>query len=330
VAVNSGTSALHIACLAAGISPGDEVITSPITFVASSNCVLYCGGKPIFADIEEETANIDFQEIKKKISKNTKAIIPVHFAGNPCRMEEIKSIAEDNKLLIIEDASHALGAEYKDSKIGSGKYSDMTILSFHAVKHITTGEGGMVLTNNEDIHEKLIFYRSHGITRDPKFMKKQTEDWYYEMHQLGFNYRLTDIQSALGISQLKKIDRFVARRRAIAQKYNEVFTPATGIRVLEETKSAKSSYHLYVILVNNRKLVYDRLFAANITVNVHYIPVYWQPLYKKLGYKAGECPNAERYYARCISIPMYPKINNQEIKYVIQQVKNSVKGDTDG
>ncbi|MEA3493466.1 MAG: UDP-4-amino-4,6-dideoxy-N-acetyl-beta-L-altrosamine transaminase [Candidatus Margulisiibacteriota bacterium] len=324
VAVNSGTSALHIATLAAGISEGDEVITSPITFTASSNSVLYCGGKPVFADVEEDTINIDPKEIKAKVNAKTKAIIPVHFAGNPCRMEEISSIAKENNLTLIEDAAHAIGAEYKGIKIGSCQYSDMTILSFHAVKHITTGEGGMVLTNDPELRDKLIFHRSHGITRNEKYMKTNPGAWYYEMHELGYNYRLTDIQSALGISQLKKLDKFVVRRKEIAEIYNQAFSGSDKVRCLAETKDGKSSWHLYVIEIDERKRIFEALREKNIIVNVHYIPVYKQPYYQRSGYKDVVCPNAEAYYKRAMSIPMYPKMSDEEQKYVIELIKELV------
>ncbi len=332
VAVNSGTSALHIACLAAGISAGDEVITSANTFVATSNSVLYCGGKPVFADIEEQTAIIDPEEIKKKITPRTKAIIPVHFAGHPADMEEIYEIAKEKKLKIIEDAAHALGAKYRLRsgkewvKIGSCRHSDMTSLSFHPVKHITTGEGGMVLTNDEELYEKLIFFRSHGITRNPKYMKKSDGPWYYEMHELGFNYRLTDMQCALGLSQLKKLDMFINRRKEIAGEYDKVFSKIKEISFLKEKDGFISSRHLYPILVENRHKVFDFLRTkANITVNVHYMPVYLQPFYQRLGYQRGECPKAEKYYNSSVSIPMYPKLSDEEVTYVIRMVKEAVK-----
>jgi perosamine synthetase len=325
VAVNSGTSALHIACLAAGISQGDEIITSPITFVASANCALYCGGRPVFADVQPGTINIDPDDVRKKITPRTKALIPVHFAGNPCEIEKISAIAKENDLLVIEDAAHALGADYKGSKVGSGKFSDMTILSFHPVKHITTGEGGMVLTNDEELYEKLKFFRSHGITRDPRYMKKSDGIWYYEMHELGCNYRITDIQSALGSNQLKKIDRFVARRREIAEKYDREFAAMPGVEVLKQTAGAASSHHLYVVMVDERKRVYDALRDANITVNVHYVPVYTQPYYQKLGYGSVSCPEAEKYYSRCISIPMFPKLSDEDQDFVIARVREQVR-----
>jgi len=327
VAVNSGTSALHIASLAAGISPGDEVITSPITFVASANCALYCGAKPVFADVQDNTINLNPQEIRKKITLKTKAIIPVHFAGNPCEMEEISQIATENNLFVIEDAAHALGADYKGSKIGSCQYSDMTTLSFHAVKHITTGEGGAILTNNDELYEKLKLYRSHGITRDERYLKKSDGTWYYEMHNLGFNYRITDLQSALGISQLKKQDQFLSRRLEIAEVYNQAFCNLKGIKLLEQTTGAQAAWHLYVIQVADRKRIFNHLREKDIIVNVHYIPVYRQPYYQKLGYDGSACPVAEDYYERAISIPMFPKMTDEEVEYVVSLIKEITNGE---
>ena len=223
VVVSSGTAALHIACLAAGIKEGDEVITSRITFAASANCILYCKGKPVFADIQEDTVNIAPEEIKKKITKKTKAIIPVHFAGHPCELDTISAIARNYKLLMIEDAAHALGASYKGKKIGCCKHSDMATLSFHPIKSITTGEGGAVLTNRKDLYERLRIFKNHGITKDRSIMHSLDGPWYYEMQELGYNYRITDFQCVLGISQLKKIDQFIQKRREIVQRYNEAF-----------------------------------------------------------------------------------------------------------
>ena len=333
VALNSGTSALHIACLAAGVSAGDEVITSANTFVASANCVLYCGGKPVFADIEADTALIDPIDIRRKITNKTKAIIPVHFAGQPADMEEISKIAEENNLIIIEDAAHAIGAKYRLKngqdwiKVGSCSHSDMTILSFHAVKQITTGEGGMVLTNDHNLYEKLVFFRSHGITRNIKYMKETEGPWYYEMHELGFNYRLTDIQCALGTNQLKKLDKFIVRRKEIAKMYDEAFAEIEQVDFIKEKEGFDSSRHLYVILVENRKIVFNWLIAeTNVGINVHYIPVYFHPYYRRLGYKRGLCPIAEEYYSRAISIPMFPKLTNDEVEYVIGKIKKVIAG----
>lgn len=333
VAVNSGTSALHIACLAAGVGGGDEVVTSANTFVASANCVLYCGGKPVFADIEADTACIDPKDIKKKITDKTKAIIPVHFAGQPADMEEIHKIAKEKNLVVIEDAAHAIGAKYrlKNSqdwiKVGSCFHSDMTILSFHPVKHITTGEGGMVLTNNHDLYEKLVFFRSHGITRNKKYMKETEGLWYYEMHELGFNYRITDIQCSLGLSQLKKLDRFITKRKEIAKIYDKAFSEIDQLGYIKERDGFDSSRHLYVILTEDRKNVFNWLIAeANMLVNVHYIPVYFHPYYRRLGYKRGLCPVAENYYSRAISIPMFPKLTINEAEYVAAKIKQVVLG----
>jgi len=336
VAVNSGTSALHITCLAAGIKIGDEVITSAITFAASANCVLYCGGKPIFADIDPETALIDPADIRKKITKKTKAIIPVHFAGHPADMYEISKIARENNLIVIEDAAHALGARYKLRnsndwiKIGSCTHSDMTIFSFHAVKQLTTGEGGIVLTNSEVLYKKLLMFRSHGITRDSSLFTTHnsqfTGPWYYEMQELGYNYRLTDIQCALGLSQLKKLDEFITRRKEIANIYDEAFSKMENVDYIREKQGFDSSRHLYVILVNNRKEVFNFLRKeSKIMVNVHYIPVYQHPYYQNLGYKRGLCPGAEKYYSHAISIPMFPKLTNDEVYYVIERIAEAVK-----
>lgn len=326
VAVSSGTAALHISCLAASIKRGDEVITSPITFVASANSILYCGGKPVFADIQKDTVNIDPEEIKKKINPNTRAIIPVHFAGHPCDLEEIKEIAEKHNLLIIEDASHALGAEYKKSKIGSCKYSDMTVFSFHPVKHITTGEGGVVLTNQKNLYESLLLFRNHGITKDKKKMTKFNGPWYYEMQTLGFNYRITDFQCALGISQLKKLDKYITRRRKLVSIYNKELSKIDKIILPVEKPYVKSSWHIYYIRLKDaskRRLIFEELQKSNIGVQVHYIPVHLQPYYQKnFGFKSGDYPEAEDYYRSTITLPLYPKMINSEIQYVINILKS--------
>lgn len=325
VAVANGTAALHVACLAAGLTEGDEVITTPITFAASANCALYCGATPVFADIEADTYNIDPVEIEKKITERTKAIIAVHFTGQPCKMDEIHAIAKKHNLLVIEDAAHALGADYKGKKIGS--ISDMTTFSFHPVKHITTGEGGMITTNSKELYERLILFRSHGITRNEEMLTKNEGGWYYEQLDLGYNYRITDIQCALGISQMKKLDRFVARRREIAARYDKAFAEVEQIITPKQEEGCNNSWHLYVIQVigQERKEVFDQLRAKNIGVNVHYIPVYKHPYYQQNGYSEVCCKNGEQYYERAISLPMYPLLSDEEQDYVIETVKEIVE-----
>lgn len=329
VAISNGTAALHAACYAAGISDGDEVITTPITFAASANAVLYCGGRPIFADIDEITYNIDPEEIKKKITPKTKAIIPVHYTGQACDMDKILEIAQKNKLIVIEDAAHALGAEYCSRKIGS--IAHMTTFSFHPVKHITTGEGGMITTNDEELYRKLLLFRAHGITRQKNLLHKKHEgSWYYEQLELGYNYRMTDIQSALGISQLKKIEQNVDRRREIAERYNDAFRTADGVVIPFQADYQLSSWHLYVILLDNkllkgkRKEIFNALREAGVGVNVHYIPVYYFPYYEQLGYMKGLCPNAEAFYENAITLPLYPQMDDEEIEYVIEYVIKTI------
>ena len=324
VAIANGTAALHAACFAAGIGVGDEVITTPITFAASANCVLYCGAKPVFADVKADTYNIDPADIQRKITDKTKAIIAVHFTGQPCEMDEIHAIAKKHNLIVIEDAAHALGADYKGKKIGS--VSDMTTFSFHPVKHITTGEGGMIVTNDAKLYERLVLFRSHGITRDEKLMEKNEGGWYYQQLELGYNYRITDIQCALGVSQMKKLDKFVAKRRELVARYNEAFETVDGIICPKQVDGCHNSYHLYVIQVPNgrRKEIFDKLREAGIGVNVHYIPVYKHPYYQKNGYQDVHCPNAEAVYENFISLPLYYGLSFEEQDYVIEMVKKFV------
>jgi len=328
IAVNSGTAALHTACFAAGISKGEKVITTPLTFVASANCVIYQGGTPVFADIREDTLNIDPEEIKKKITSDTRALIPVDFTGLPADLEETLQIARKNNLVVIEDASHALGATYQGIKIGS--ISDMTIFSFHPVKHITTGEGGMITTNNKEYYERLKLFRTHGITKEKDKLLNYDGPWYYEMQELGYNYRLTDFQCALGISQLRKLDKFIRRRREIASYYNEEFKNIEEIFLPAEDKNVKSVWHIYVIRLKldklkvSRREIFEALRAENIGVQVHYIPVYWHPYYQKLGYKKGLCPNAEKYYEEAITLPIFPAMTDKDVKDVINAVKKVV------
>lgn len=313
VAVSSATAALHIAMLAIDINQGDEVITSPITFLASSNCVLYAGGTVKFADIEADTANINPEEIKKQLNPKTKAIIPVHFAGQSCDMKEISKIAKENNLFIVEDAAHAIGSDYKETKVGSCKYSDMTVFSFHPVKTITTGEGGAITTNNEELYQKLLHLRSHGMHKEGKMAK----NWEYEMRELGYNYRLTDIQAALGITQLNKLDKFKKRRREIVDYYNKNL----GLSHLDEKEFSNACFHLYPILVDNREEFYLKAKKAGLNLQVHYIPVHTQPYYMSLGFKDGDYPNAETYYKKCVSLPLYPSLTNKDLKEIVKRIK---------
>lgn len=330
VAVNSGTAALHAACFAAQIEKGNEAITTPITFAASANCVLYQGGTPVFADIDADTLNINPEEIKKKITKKTKALIPVDFTGRPVDLEKILQIARKNNLIVIEDASHALGATYKGRKIGS--ISDMTIFSFHPVKHITTGEGGMVTTNNKEYYERLKLFRTHGITKDKDKLLNYDGPWYYEMQELGYNYRLTDFQCTLGLSQLKKIDRIIQRRREIVQKYNYEFKDMPEIKIPENNPfDSNPAWHIYMIQLNlerikvGRRETFEALREENIGVNVHYIPVHFQPYYqKRFGYHKGDFPKAENYYSRAITLPIFPKMTEKDINDVVKAVKKVI------
>ncbi|MFA5903079.1 MAG: UDP-4-amino-4,6-dideoxy-N-acetyl-beta-L-altrosamine transaminase [Desulfobacula sp.] len=350
VSCNSGTSALHMACLAAGVGPGDEVITSPITFVASANCALYCRATPVFADIDPRTYNISATEIEKKITGKTRAVIPVHFAGQSCDMEGIQEVVRSaekkfgKKIFIIEDACHALGSIYKNTKVGSCIYADMAVMSFHPVKHITTAEGGAVFTKDISLFKKLKLLRSHGITSDPEeFLNKdiafqhnapkERNPWYYEQIDLGFNYRITDIQCALGLSQIRKIDDFKMRRRAIVNMYNDLFKDNELIHIPHEVEKNSSNFHLYILLFDFKKLALDRaqlmlkLRERNIQTQVHYIPVHLQSFYRKTyGYGWGDYPNAEWYYEKCLSIPLFPAMTDEDVKRVFDEI-NSLTSD---
>jgi perosamine synthetase len=353
VAVNSGTSALHIACVASTVEEGDEVITSPITFVASANCAVYCGAKPVFGDIDPKTFNIEPKEIQEKITEQTKAVIPVHFAGQSCDLESIQGIVKrreeefNSKIFIIEDASHALGSIYKNKRIGSSIYSDMTAMSFHPVKHITTAEGGVIFTNDEGLHEKLKIARSHGITSDPgEFVFRDlafqpsadsyeplVNPWYYEQVDLGYNYRITDIQCALGISQLKKLEKFRKRRREIVNRYNEAFGSIEFIHIPFESRDCDSNFHLYVLLIDFEKIGIPRAQFMNelrergLQTQVHYIPVHTQPYYQnRFGTKWGDCPNAEEYYQKCLSIPLFPAMTESDVERIINEITQLVRG----
>lgn len=357
VCVNSGTSALHMACLAAGVCPGDEVITSPITFVASANCAVHCGARPVFADIDPDTYNVSPREIEKKVTMRTKAVIPVHLAGQSCDMANIRKAVEkaekkyNHKIFIIEDACHALGSVYKDKKVGSCAYSDMTVMSFHPVKHITTGEGGVVLTNDKGLLKKLRLSRSHGITSDPEdFINRdlayqsgntkvppQVNPWYYEQIALGFNYRITDIQCALGLSQLRKLHQFRKRRREIVEKYNIAFRDMEFIRIPTEAKGCNSNFHLYVLRLDFEKIGTSRAESMNvlkdcgIQTHVHYIPVYLHSYYRShFGTDIGDCPNAEQYYKECLSIPLHPGMADSDVEKVVSEIRKIIVSATSG
>jgi dTDP-4-amino-4,6-dideoxygalactose transaminase len=326
VSVNSGTAALHISTSAIDINPGDEVISTPLTFVASVNCVVYRGGTPIFADIKKDTYNIDPNEIKKKITPKTKAIIPVHFAGQPCDMEEIIEIADENNLFIIEDAAHAVDAEYKGKKIGN--ISNLTCFSFHPVKNITTAEGGMVTTNDESLYEKLLMFRTHGITRDAEKRFGKSGDYKYDMQYLGFRYNLSELHAALGIHQIEKLQSFQNRRREIVEIYYKELQSLEEITLPFQKKDIKNSWHLYVIQLNTEKLKVDRdhIFNAlreeNIGVNVHYIPVHYHSFYQKyFGLKKGILPNVEWLFPRLLTIPLFPKMSEDDVNDVISALK---------
>ena len=322
VAISNGTSALHAACFAAGIGSGDEVITTPLTFAASANCVLYCGGTPVFADVDPRTYNIDPEDIRRKITDRTKAIIAVHLAGQPCDMDAIHSIAREHGLIVIEDGAHALGSVYKGKKVGS--LSDMTTFSFHPVKPITTGEGGMIVTDNEEFYKKMVLFRSHGITRDDSMMTRNDGPWFYQQFDLGYNYRITDIQCALGCSQMKKLDRFLARRKELVARYNEAFADCSNIVTPYQLQDTESGWHLYIVQVKNcdRKQVFEALREKGIGVNVHYIPVYMHPYYQEHGYKDVHCANAEEIYSHIISLPLYPGLTDEQQDYVIDTLKS--------
>ena len=324
VAVSNGTAALHAACYASGIGPGDEVVTTPLTFAASANCVLYCGGKPVFADVNEKTYNIDPEDIQRKITEKTKAIIAVHLAGQPCDMDAIHAIAKEYHLIVIEDGAHALGSEYKGKKIGS--VSDMTTFSFHPVKPVTTGEGGMIVTDNKELYQRLRLFRSHGITRDGELMTQKDGPWFYQQLELGYNYRITDIQCALGCSQMKKLEYFIARRQELAKRYNEAFANCSDIVIPYQMPGTVSGWHLYIIQVknHNRREIFDKLRADGIGVNVHYIPVYMHPYYQEHGFKNVHCPVAEEIYSNMISLPLYPGLTDEQQEFVIRKVKESV------
>lgn len=326
---NSATSALHLACLALGVSPGDEVWTVPNTFVASANCALYCGAKVNFVDIDPKTANISIHSLEQKLqaaakrSQLPKVVIPVHLSGESCDMLEIKKLADKYRFKIVEDASHAIGGKYLNESVGSCNYSDITVFSFHPVKIVTCGEGGAALTNCPLLDQRMKLLRSHGITRDKKLMEYPSDDeWYYEQVALGYNYRMTDIHAALGLSQLGRLQEYIDKRHEIAFRYDQKFN---GVNLQKPYRNPlnKSALHLYVIQVEatQHKRIFHKLRENNIGVNLHYIPVHTQPYYQKLGFAWGDFPNSEEYYKKAISLPIFPTLTENEQSYVIETVK---------
>ncbi|HDO1323777.1 UDP-4-amino-4,6-dideoxy-N-acetyl-beta-L-altrosamine transaminase [Aeromonas veronii] len=331
VAVNSGTAALHIACLALGVGPGDWVWTSPISFVASANCALYCGAQVDFVDIEPDTGNMCAVELEKKLiaakaeGKLPKVVIPVHFAGLPCDMKEIHRLGQEYGFRIIEDACHALGARYHDEPTGNGRYSDITVFSFHPVKIITTGEGGMAMTNDPALAKTMRMLRSHGITREPEdFINEPDGPWYYEQQMLGFNYRMTDIQAALGLSQMARLEEFLTKRRAIAAYYQTKLSHSMS-EVLKNRTDRQSAWHLFVVIVKNpiRKEIFTRLHQAGIIANVHYIPIHHQPYYKR-AYNASK-QQSKHFYNCCITIPLYPDMQHDQAVFIITKLLKTLK-----
>lgn len=336
VAVNSATSALHIACRALGVGNGDVVWTSPISFVASSNCALYCGANIDFVDINPKTYNLSVEKLEQKLieadkqDRLPKVVIPVHLTGQSCEMEQIHSLSKKYGFKIIEDASHAIGGRYQDRPVGCCQYSDITVFSFHPVKIITTAEGGMALTNDKDLADKLSLLRSHGIARDPALMQNNDHGpWYYEQIDLGFNYRLTDLQAALGLSQLERLDEYVSQRHELSKRYNIALENLPLILPWQHPETY-SGLHLYVICLKLDEInktyreVFEELRTKGIGVNLHYIPIHTQPFYQALGFKWGDYPEAEKYYGEAISLPMFPILKEQEFNAVIESVKQII------
>ncbi len=330
VACSNGTAALHMACMAAGIGAGDEVITTPITFAASANCALYCGARPVFVDIDEETYNIDPQSVAEKVNGKTKAVVAVDFTGQSVELDELLAVCREKGLVLIEDGAHVIGTKYKGR--ANGSIADMTTFSFHPVKTVTGGEGGAVLTNNEEYYKKLLLYRSHGITRDTGLLEHEPEGgWYYEQIDLGYNYRITDMQAALIISQLDKLQMFSRRRKEIVARYNEAFSKLPQIAVQKEIPESDTTRHLYILrlvpekLKIGRKEFFDALAAENICCNVHYIPTYYFPYYQKLGFAKGICPKAEKLYEEMLSIPLYYAMTDKDVEDVIRAVTKIVE-----
>ena len=334
VAVTNATSALHIACLAAGLGTGDSLWTSPITFTASANCGRYCGADVEFVDIDENTYNMSAQALEEKLQvskKLPKVIVPVHLAGQSCDMKKIFELAKKYNFTILEDASHAVGADYLGFKVGACKYSDMAVFSFHPVKIITTGEGGMILTNRKDLYEKLLLYRSHCITRNPALMTHDSDgSWYYQQIDLGFNYRMTDIQAALGLSQMQRLDKFIEKRRKLAVRYNEKLKNLP-LKIPYVAPDTNPSWHLYIVRVNFDKVtktkqqIFDEMKARGITLNLHYIPVHTQPYYEKLGHRPEECPNSLEYYRDAMTLPLYYDLTEDQQDFIVKSLSEVLR-----
>lgn len=334
VAVSNATSALHLACRALGLGPGDEAWTSPNTFVASANCALYCGADVDFVDIDSSTLNMSVDALEEKLgraARKPKVIVPVHFGGQPCDMNRIAELSESYGFSVLEDASHAIGASYQGIPVGACQHSAITVFSFHPVKIMTTGEGGMLLTNSDDLYQKLMLLRSHGITRDASRMMRRSEGaWYYEQIDLGFNYRITDLQAALGISQLARLDDFVARRHELAKRYRDILQ-GLPVGLQEPILGAESAHHLFPIRIDaartgvDRASVFTHLQAAGVGVNVHYIPVHTQPWYESRGFYRGQFPEAERYYDEAISLPLYFGLTEPQQDYVCSELRRALQ-----
>jgi UDP-4-keto-6-deoxy-N-acetylglucosamine 4-aminotransferase len=332
VAVSNGTAALHLSAIALGVNSTSKVITTPITFAASANCVRYCGGTVEFADIDPDTALLDVEKVRailKSAPPGTyQGIIPVDFGGYPVNLEKFRELADEFNLWILEDACHSPGGGFIDSNgelqlCGNGRYAELTVFSFHPVKHIACGEGGMVTTNDKELYERLLLLRTHGITRDSSHLRENHGGWYYEMIELGYNYRLPDLNCALGLSQLRRADEGIAQRQEIAKRYDNAF--AGKVKSIIPGDGVHHAYHLYIVKVDNRKQLYDALRQKGIYAQVHYIPVHTMPYYQSLGHKKGSMPVAEAYYEKCLSLPMYPTLTEEEQNFVIQNVLENLK-----
>lgn len=328
VAVSNGTAALHLSAMAMGVKSGDKVLTTPITFAASANCVKYCGGEVDFVDINPETFLIDIDQLNQKLQSapmgTYKGIIPVNFTGRVVNMEQLRELADKYNCWIIEDAAHSPGGSFIDNEgkeqlSGNGKYADLSIFSFHPVKHIACGEGGMITTNSEELYKKLLLLRTHGITKDADMLTQNDGAWYYEMHELGYNYRLTDFQAALGLSQLKRADEGLNRRIEIAKKYDNSFKDKSFV-LRQSGVIAGHAYHLYIIEVEKRKELYTYLREKGIFTQIHYIPLHLMPYYKQFGWEKGDLPYAEKYYEHCLSLPMFPTLTNEDQEFVIESI----------